>query len=200
MATNLFDRTTYPTVEPERLVAGERWAWRRDDLATLYPPASYSLHYHAREHGGGGANEVTFSATEALDTYLIEVSSSSTADYPLGHLHWQAWITRTADSEQVRVSEGIWEIIGDYDDNQTDPRSTADLMVSYLETTLQELAQKHAQSYSIADRQMVFADMRKTREELNYWKAEYRKEVKRTRRAAGKPTGDVIATRFSGLG
>lgn len=198
MATNLFDRNNYPTSEPERLVAGERWVWRRDDLASIYPPDSYSLSYHARVHGGG--QEISFNATESDGLYYIEVSSATTADFLLGHLHWQAWITRTSDSEQIKVSEGVWEIFGDYDSSQTDPRSTADLMVSYLEASLAELAQKHAQSYAIADRQMVFADIKKTREELNYWKAELRKEIKRTRRAAGKPTGDVIATKFSGLG
>jgi hypothetical protein len=73
-------------------------------------------------------------------------------------------------------------------------------MVVYLEATLKELAQKHASQYAIADRNMIFADIKKTREELNYWKSELRKEIKRARRNAGKPTGDVIATRFSGLG
>jgi len=198
MAIDLFDRNNYPTTEPETLIAGAFWTWRRDDLATPYPIGSYSLHYHARVHGGG--QEITFSATEADSTYYIEVPSTTTADYPLGHLHWQAWIVRASDSEQISVSEGAWNIIGDYDSNQSDPRSTADLMVTYLEATLKELAQKHASQYAIADRNMIYADMVKTRQELNYWKSELRKEIKATRRKAGKPTGDVIATRFGGLG
>jgi len=198
MAIDLFDRNNYPTVEPETLIAGAFWTWRRDDLATPYPIGSYSLSYNARPHGG--ATEISFSATEAESTYLIEVPSTTTAGYALGTWHWQAYIIRTSDSEKVLVSDGYWEIVGDFDTSTADPRSTADYMVVYLEATLKELAQKHASQYAIADRNMIFADIKKTREELNYWKSELRKEIKRARRNAGKPTGDVIATRFSGLG
>ena len=198
MAIDLFDRNNYPTTEPETLIAGAFWTWRRDDLATPYPIGSYSLSYNARPHGG--ATEISFSATEAESTYFIEVPSATTAGYALGTWHWQAYIIRTSDSEKVLVSDGYWEIVGDFDTSTADPRSTADYMVVYLEATLKELAQKHASQYAIADRNMIFADIKKTREELNYWKSELRKEIKRARRNAGKPTGDVIATRFSGLG
>ena len=198
MAIDQFDRNNYPTTEPETLIAGSFWTWRRDDLATPYPVGSYSLSYNARPEGG--ATEISFSATESESTYFIEIPSATTAAYVLGTWHWQAYIIRSSDSEKILVSNGYWKISGNFDTSTADPRSTADYMVVYLEATLKELAQKHASQYAIADRNMIFADITKTREELNYWKSRLQKEIKAARRKAGKPTGDVIATRFSGLG
>jgi hypothetical protein len=38
---NLFDRANYPTQEPDTLVIGDRWMWRRPDLASIYDPSEY---------------------------------------------------------------------------------------------------------------------------------------------------------------
>ena len=50
---NLFDSNNYPQTEPSTLVAGDRWAWKRTDLGSDYPPASYTLAYEARLEGTG---------------------------------------------------------------------------------------------------------------------------------------------------
>ena len=42
---NLFDRDNYPQQEPETLVVGDRWVWKRPDLVSDYPTASYALTY-----------------------------------------------------------------------------------------------------------------------------------------------------------
>ena len=51
--SNLFDSDNYPTVEPEVLTIGDRWLWKRTDLGSDYPPASYALSYNARLQGAG---------------------------------------------------------------------------------------------------------------------------------------------------
>jgi hypothetical protein len=33
---NKFDRDNYPTQEPDVLVIGDRWMWRRPDLASIF--------------------------------------------------------------------------------------------------------------------------------------------------------------------
>ncbi len=81
MATNQFDRANYPTIEPDRLVAGERWLWRKDDLASDYPPASYQLKYFGRSQESS-STEIAITAVEADSTYFIEVSSSDTQSQP----------------------------------------------------------------------------------------------------------------------
>ena len=50
---NLFDSANAPTVEPEEFTVGDFVQWKRTDIITDYPPASYSAEYVAREHGGG---------------------------------------------------------------------------------------------------------------------------------------------------
>jgi hypothetical protein len=77
--SNAFDRANYSTKEPNSLVLGDYWAWRRDDLASDYPVGSYALTYEFHSDvGGGGSKKFTLTATEADDTYYIEAASSST--------------------------------------------------------------------------------------------------------------------------
>ena len=97
---NQFDRSNYPTQEPDELVVGDRWVWRRDDLVSDYPLAAYALSYEFHEDsGGGGSHKFTINATEADDSYLVEVSSSTTAGYNDGDFIWYALITRSSDSQ-----------------------------------------------------------------------------------------------------
>ena len=51
--SNLFSSDNYPTVEPEVLIIGDRWLWKRTDLGSDYPHASYALSYNARLQGAG---------------------------------------------------------------------------------------------------------------------------------------------------
>ena len=57
---NLFDRNNYPTQEPDLLVVGDRWMWRRPDLVADYPTADYALTYEFHEDSGGdGSHKFT---------------------------------------------------------------------------------------------------------------------------------------------
>ena len=51
--SNAFDRTNYPTQEPDTIVVGDRLLWRRDDLADTYPTSAYALTYEFHEDSGG---------------------------------------------------------------------------------------------------------------------------------------------------
>ena len=53
---NQFDRSNYPTQEPDELVIGDRWVWRRDDLVSDYPLASFALSYEFHEDSGGSGS------------------------------------------------------------------------------------------------------------------------------------------------
>ena len=76
--SNLFDRENYPNQEPNELVVGDYWAWKRDDLATDYPTNAYSLTYEFHEDsGGGGSHKFSITAVEANDTYYVEVPTTS---------------------------------------------------------------------------------------------------------------------------
>ena len=82
---NLFDRDNYPTQEPDLLVVGDRWMWRRPDLVADYPTADYALTYEFHEDsGGGGSHKFTITATETSTDYIVEIASATTASYNAG--------------------------------------------------------------------------------------------------------------------
>ena len=51
--SNLFSSYNYPTVEPEVLIIGDRWLWKRTDLGSDYPHASYALSSNASLQDAG---------------------------------------------------------------------------------------------------------------------------------------------------
>ena len=135
--TNRFDRTNYPTAEPAKLVAGDRFTWRRDDLANDYPVGTFALTYEFHEDSGGGGNKkFTITATEADSTYYIEVGSSTTASYETGDYIWEAYITRSADSERIMVDSGRTEITTNLANTNADLRSHAKKVLDAIENVL----------------------------------------------------------------
>ena len=179
---------------PENLVAGERWACLRDDLAGLYPPASYSLSYIARSHGGA-STEFLITATEAEDTYFVEVPSATTADYPQGHIHWQAWITRTSDSERLKVSEGHWEVAYDYDVNH-DPRTHAEIMLEKIQSLLEGRADSDVANYTIGNRSLTKLSIPDLLKWRDYYRLEVKREEQEMRKLSGKRPGNMVLVQF----
>ena len=198
MATNQFDRANYPTIKPDRPVAGERWLWRKDDLASDYPPASYSLEYIARSHGGS-STEFKIQATEADSTYFIEVSSSTTASYPTGHIHWQAWITRTSDSEKIKVGEGQWYVLTDTDVAH-DPRTHAEIMLEKIQSLLEGRADNDVEEYSIGNRSLTKLSITDLMKWRDYYRSEVTKERQLTRARSGKRPGNLVKVEFRRAG
>jgi hypothetical protein len=93
---NKFDRDNYPTQEPDVLVIGDRWMWRRPDLASIYDPSEYALTYeYHRDSGGGGANQFTLTATETANDYIIEIPSATTAGYTANAYIYYVFIAKT---------------------------------------------------------------------------------------------------------
>lgn len=130
---DLFDAANYPAREPQWLVVGDRWAWKRADLSDTYPPASYTLKYSFRR--SNSAEEVEITSTVA--DFVVEVPAATTAGYTSGHYAWQAYIVRNSDSERVTVGSGSAELLSNQDAAATDPRSHARKMVDLLEAALE---------------------------------------------------------------
>ena len=79
--SNLFDRVNYPVQEPDTIVVGDRLVWRRDDLANTYSIGSYALTYEFHEDsGGGGSHKFDITATEADNTYFVEIGVKCVGD------------------------------------------------------------------------------------------------------------------------
>ena len=192
---NLFSTAEYPTTEPEMLTIGDRWTWKREDLGADYAPASYALSYDARLEGAGSTT-FSITASESGDNYIVEVASATTAAYTAGTYSWAMYITRSSDSERLKIDSGKFEVVENLASSTADPRSHAGKMVGYLETTLESLAQKLTTAYSVSDRSNTLRSMDEVRSELNYQKTVYNREIQKDRAKKGKKTGQNILVRF----
>jgi hypothetical protein len=192
---NLFDVDNAPTSEPSEVTVGSYIQWKRADLAEDYPVADYSLIYILRLRGGT-ATEITITANEVNGEYVVQVPSTTSAGWTAGNYHWQAEIQRTSDSSRVLVGRGDIRIMPDLDDNGTDPRSHAEIMLDKIESLLSGRADKDVSSYSINGRSLAKMNI----SDLLAWRDYYRKEVAKERREAnianGKPVKTTVKVRF----
>jgi hypothetical protein len=192
---DLFDSTNYPTTEPETLVVGDRWVWKRTDIGSTYAPSSYALSYRARLLGAGSTN-FSFVASESGTEYIVEIGSSTTANYTAGTYAWSMYITRSSDSERIALDTGKFEVKTNLVTSESDPRTHAAKMVDYLEATQESLGQKLTTSYSISDRSNTLRSMEEVSVQLNYYRSVYNREVMKDRAKSGRRTGQNILVRF----
>jgi len=190
--SNEFDSSNYPTTEPEVLVAGDRWVWKRTDL-TEYG-AGFTLTYELTIDGGG--TPITLTATLSSGEYLIEVASATTAAYTAGDYSWSALMTRDADSERVRVGAGTLTVKPDPAISVADPRSHAKTTLDAIEAVIENRATKDQESYSIAGRSLSRMNIT----DLLAFRDKYRIDVKREedaeKIAKGLGTGKNIVVRM----
>ena len=195
---NLFDSANYPNVEPETLTVGDRWVWKRDDLASDYPLASYALSYEARLQGAGSTG-FTLAATESGSEYLIEIPSANTASLTAGTYNWNAFITQSSDNQRIEIASGIWEVLANLATSTADPRDHDEKMVDYLKATLESLAQKLTDSYSVSDRSNTLKSMDDVRTQFDFYEGKVKSKINKTRAEAGQRTDQNILLRFNGF-
>tara|TARA_B100001059_G_scaffold219804_1_gene241174 strand:- start:1127 stop:1723 length:597 start_codon:yes stop_codon:yes gene_type:complete len=196
--SNAFDRENYPTKEPSTLVLGDFWAWKRDDLAEIYPIASYSLTFEFHEDsGGGGIHKFTLTAVEANSTYYIEAASSSTTGYSVGDYIWEAYITKTSDSNRIMVDSGRTSITENLANTNADLRSHAKKVVDAIEAVIENRASMDQSSMSIAGRSLSRMSIDELMTFRDRYKAEYLKEIKLARIRNGQGTGNTPKVRFT---
>lgn len=196
--SNAFDRENYSQKEPSTLVLGDYWAWKRDDLADTYPVGSYALTYEFHEDsGGGGSHKFTLTATEADDTYYIEAASSTTTGYTVGDYIWEAYITKTADSNRVMVDSGRTTITQNLADTNADLRSHAKKVLDAIEAVIEGRATIDQSSFSLGGRSLSRMSVDELMTFRDRYRAEYLKEIKLARIRNGQGTGNTIKVRFT---
>ena len=196
--SNAFDRENYPQKEPSTLVLGDYWAWKRDDLANTYPIGSYALTYEFHEDsGGGGSHKFTLTATEADNTYYIEAASSSTTGYTVGDYIWEAYITKSADSNRVMVDSGRTTITQNLANTNADLRSHAKKVLDAIEAVIEGRATIDQSSFSLGGRSLSRMSVDELMTFRDRYRAEYLKEIKLARIRNGQGTGNTIKVRFT---
>jgi len=194
---NLFDRANYPTQEPDLLVVGDRWTWRRPDLVNDYPTADYALTYEFMcDSGGGGSHKFTITATETSDDYIIEVSQDVTEHYHVHNYKWYAFITRTSDSERISIDSGVTQLVADYAESTADQRSHAKKVLDAIQAVLENRASQDQMSYSIAGRSLSRMSIDDLMTFRDRYRAEYNEELKKARIKNHQDTGNTIKVRF----
>lgn len=186
--------TDIPESEPSRVVAGDFWTWKRTDLGTDYVNTAHTLSYVLRLEGG--TTDLTLTATNSGDDYLIEALSAATAAYGVGRWHWVAFITRTSDSQRVKIDEGVLIVDPDPANVDSDPRSHAQIVLAKIEAVIENRADKDVLSYSINGRSLSKFSV----EDLLTLRRTYRKQVNAeknlARRKAGKATTNLRVVSF----
>ena len=196
--SNKFDRENYPSQEPNELVVGDYWVWKRDDLATDYPTYSYALTYEFHEDSGGGGNhKFTITATEANDTYYIEVPTTTTENYSIGDYIWGAYITRTSDSARIQIDEGKTTVSANLADTNADLRSHAKKVLDNIQAVIEGRATIDQSSFSLGGRSLSRMSIDELMTFRDRYHAEYLKEVRLARIKNKQGSGTTIKTRFS---
>ena len=186
--SNAFTSSNYPEKEPEELIAGDRWAWKRTDLNADYDNSLYTLKYSARLEGTG-TTEIEITASASGNDYLVEVAAATTAAYTVGDYHWQAYITRDSDSERITIQDGVFKVVANRDAATTDPRTHAKITLDAIEAVLENRATKDQMAYTIAGRSLTRMEI----EDLIKFRKIYKAEVDAEVRAAnGKGSIKVL--------
>ena len=194
--SNIFDRVNYPTQEPDTLVVGDRWVWRRDDLVSDYPLDEYALEYRFTEDSTGNTYAFTIAATEAESTYLVEIASAVTASLTAGDYQWAAFIIRSSDNQRVVIDQGRTEILPNLQNTTADLRSHAKKVLDAIEAVLENRASQDQMSYSIAGRSLSRMSIDDLMTFRNRYRAEYLREIKLARIKNKQDSGNTIKVRF----
>ena len=177
---NLFDSSNYPETEPTIFTAGDRVTWKRTDLGTDYDPDSYSLKYSARLENSG-ATEIEITASESGTDYIVEVGQSTSVGYKAGIYHWQAYITRTSDSERITIDSGTWEIKPNRDTTASDPRNHVKRVLDAIEAVIEGRSTRDQENYSIQGRSLSRTPIPDLLILRDRYKAEYVREQRAER-------------------
>lgn len=193
--SNLFDRSNYPRIEPDKVTVGEYVRWRKDDLSSDYDPDSYSLRYDLRLQSTT-ATEINITATESGGVYYIEVPSATTASWTKGTYSWQAVVIRASDSEEIVVNTGTIEIKQSFDDETADPRTHYKKMLDLIDARLEDRMTSDIANYTIQGRSLAKIPIPELLKIRDYYQTKYKEELKREARAKGKNAGNNIFIRF----
>ena len=86
---------------------------------------------------------------------MVEFTSATSASYTSGTYSWSAYITRSSDSQRIQIDVGDIVIKTKLATSVANPRTHAEKMVNYLESTLESLTQKLTTSYSVSDLSLI---------------------------------------------
>jgi len=191
---NLFESANAPTSEPLEIVVGDFVQWKRTDLGQDYPNDLFTARYVSRI-STGASSEFTVTGTADGSDYLFTILSATSAAFTPEHYMWQLEIERNSDSERINIDRGHWDILTDLDNN-VDPRTHNEIMLSKIESLLEGKADSDVSSYSIAGRSLNKLTPQELLDWRDYYKREVAREIKKEDIRFGRRTKSTILARF----
>ena len=194
--SNLFDSENYPGRVPQTLTVGDIWNWKREDIVSDYPPASYTLTYSFRLLSSA-ATEIALTGsviTESATAYTISVPDSTTVSYTKGDYTWQEYISNATD--RIVLNTGFVTLEPNLDADTSDPRSFWAKVLDAIEATIENRASIDQSSMSIAGRslsRMTIDELLTLRDRARF---ETGKEINKARIAKGLGNSSTIKARF----
>jgi hypothetical protein len=193
---NAFDAANAPEGIPTTIVVGDFVQWKRSDLVTDYPVASYSSNYVFRKKDGSTEFTVSSSGASPSTHFLFTASNSASADFEPGEYFWQLEIVRTSDSERIVLSRGEIEVKPDLDISHSDARSHAEIMLSKIQSLLEGKADSDVSSYSIAGRSLTKMGFQELVDAKDYYKSEVLREKRLLDAKNGRSGASTVKVRF----
>lgn len=169
---NRFDVTQYPPREPLRVLARDRWVWKREDISNAYPSPIYNLSY--RFTNQEDTAEVQEAFARVVDgVYVVELEASQTEEFSAGTWTWEAVVFREADASEVVAAKGSLHV------TSATETSHVQRVLTALEATLEGKAGDDILEIEIAGRQLV----KMAPGELLMWRNKYKAELATIRQA-----------------
>ncbi len=191
---NLFEAKNAPSREPLEIVVGDFIQWKRTDLGQDYPNDLFTARYVSRISTGANT-EFTVSATADGSDYLLTIPSATTSGFTPGNYMWQLEIERNSDNERINIDRGHWAVLTDLDNN-VDPRTHNEIMLSKIESLLEGKADSDVSSYSIAGRSLNKLTPQELLDWRDYYRREVAREIKKEDIRFGRRTKSTILARF----
>ncbi len=192
---NLFDTSNYPETEPYNFIVGDRIAWKRTDLGSDYSNSLYTLKYQARLEASG-TTTFAITATASGTDYKVEVGSSVTATYTAGRYRWDAYITRTVDSERIQIDSGTFDVKANKVSSTADPRTHVKIVLDAIESVIEGRASKDQESLSVEGMTLNRTPIEDLLTLYSKYKGMYVREQRAERMRNGKKHSGRIYTRF----
>ena len=198
---NIFDSTEWGSYPPSPFVAGDYFAFKRDDLSASFPLSSYALTFNASlfglSTGATSSAQISVSASESGSEYQFTVNGNTTKDWSVGEYGWFLFVTDSSDAnKRQQLDHGTFEIKANWAVANTDPRSDAQKNLDLIEDVLYNRVQGNVSSYSVAGRSLSKLSPEELISLRDFYKRQVVMEIRNQRIRQNKGTGANILADF----
>ena len=186
---------TVPTTEPDEFFIGDTVTWTK--TLSDYPASVWTLKYNFVSADAGAANETTTAVADG-DTHVVTMAKAVTDAFTAGDYKWFSYVEDAGETVRYSVASGSMTVNPDQS-SDTDARSHAKKTLDAICATIEGIATKEQQSYSIAGRSLSRYTPAELYEFKQQYEALYNKELQDENIANGGGSGRTVKVRFTNV-